>query len=125
MNPWHGGFRDSSAIVSLQLRGYFVRHIFFSWVFHESTYFSRGYFVRSTFVLVANFVIQRFSVFGCVRKSDRKQKYISTSQIAYSISNRFQQLLVVFVLRSCFIYEISYVITQLSFSIMISLLVTV
>ena len=51
---------------------------FFSWV-------SRG----SNSFFAAYFVIQRFPVFGCMRKSDRKQKYIKRSQTAYPIPNWF------------------------------------
>ena len=87
---------------------YFVGPKFFivgiSWVQN----FSRGHFVGSKVFLVflgynffsrANFVIQRFSVVGCVRKSDRKQKCINTSQTTYSIQNWFQQLSVLFMLE--------------------------
>ena len=35
---------------------------FFSWIFHGSNFFSCGYFVGPIFLLVANFVIQRFAV---------------------------------------------------------------
>ena len=66
---------------------------FFSWVFLGYNFFSQ-----------ANFVIQRFSVVGCVRKSDRKQKCINTSQTTYSIQNWFQQLSILFMLESYFIY---------------------
>ena len=52
---------------------------FFSWLFRRC----------KIFFLVAKFLIQRFSVVGCMRKSDdRKQKYINTSQTTHSISNR-------------------------------------
>ena len=53
--------------------------------------------------LVFSFVIQTFSVVGYMRKSGRKQKH-KTSQTAYSVPNRFQQLPVVFTLEKYFIY---------------------
>ena len=58
------------ALVSnLSLRPFFLVHI--SWV--------------QIFFLVVNFEIQRFSVVGWMKKSDRKQKCINKSQTAYSI----------------------------------------
>ena len=65
----------------------------FSWVFCGSNSF-----------LVANFVIQRLPVVGCMRKNGRKQKYISAFPSAYSVPNRFQQLSVFFMLERYFIY---------------------
>ena len=70
------------------------------WVFHGSNFFSLGCFVSSRFFLVgiswvhffslvANFAIQRFSVTGCMRKSDRNYKNLNASQTSYSIPNRF------------------------------------
>ena len=89
-------------------RGYFVSpkhflvatswvHTFFWWVFRGSKFFSCGY-------LVANFVNQGFSFAGCMRKSDRKQKYINKSHTSHSIPNRFQQLSVLFTIERYFIY---------------------
>ena len=70
---------------------------FFWWLFRESEIVFRGYSVGPIFFLVANFVIQRFSIASWTRKSDTKQKYINTSQTAYSSANRFQQLSVVYI----------------------------
>ena len=42
----------------------------FLWVFRGSKIFSRGYFVGLKFFLVIDFVIQRFSVAGCISESD-------------------------------------------------------
>ena len=103
-------------------RGYFSRVqkcfpflLGISWVqkfsrgyFEGPKTFSGGYFVSPKlffvgilsvqfFFLVANFVIQRFSIVSWARKSDTKQKYINTSQTAYSSANRFQQLSVVYI----------------------------
>ena len=61
-------------------------HVGISWV----QIFSRGYFVDPVVFLMANFVIQRFPVAGCMRKSDRKQKYRNKSQTTYSYLHRFQ-----------------------------------
>ena len=44
-------------------------------------------------------MIQRFSFVGCMRKSGRKQKYINTSQTVSSISNQFQKLSVLLILK--------------------------
>ena len=77
---------------------------FFSRVFCGSKTFSRGYFVGLIFFPVANFALQRFSVVGCMRKSERKQKFINIGQTAYSIPNHFQQLPVLFILERYFIY---------------------
>ena len=126
----HRGSRGSEIF----FREYFVGQFFFLWVFCGSNYFFVGillvqnflswvfrgfkiflvgtlwvqkffsYFLGIIFFSQANFVIQRFSVVGCVRKSDRKQKCINTSQTAYSIQNWFQQLSVLFMLESYFIY---------------------
>ena len=54
--------------------------------------FPRGY-------SVANFVIQRFSVVGCMRMSDEKHKYMNTCKTVHYIPNRFQQLSVLFMLE--------------------------
>ena len=71
---------------------------FFSWEFCGYKHFSGGYFMGTNFFLVgvswvqnffswvfrgsnflvANFVIYRFSVVPCMRKSDRKKKYINS-----------------------------------------------
>ena len=67
-------------------------------------FFSRGNFVGPKLFLVINFVIQRFSVVEYMRMRDRKQRYINTSQTAYFIPNRFQQLLALFKLGRYFIY---------------------
>ena len=69
-------------LVSSCLRGYFV----------GPNIFSCRYFVGPIFFLLAYFMIQRLSIFGSMRKSDRKQRYINSSQTTYSIPNRFQQL---------------------------------
>ena len=82
---------------------------FFSWVFCKSFFsfflmtnswiqdFFSLVFCGSNFLfIVANFVIQRFSVVDWTRKSERKQKYINTLQTLYSIPNRFQQLPVLY-----------------------------
>ena len=79
-------------------------------LFRWSKMFSCGYFVRPKILLVAvlcvqfffrvaYFMIQRFSFVGCMRKSDRKQKYINTFQTVSSISNRFQKLSVLLILE--------------------------
>ena len=86
---------------------------FFSSVFGGSKIFCLAYFVGPKLLLVganvllvvvswvqnfsrgwsvANFVIQRFSFAGCMRETDRKQKYITQSHTTYSIPNRFQQM---------------------------------
>ena len=93
--------------------GYFVGPKFFSQVFRAET-FSRGCFMGPKcflvgiswvqFFFVPNFVIQRFSVVGCMRKSHRKQKHINRFPIAYFILSRFQQLSVLFLLERYFIY---------------------
>ena len=62
---------------------------FLSWVFRRSKTFFRRYFV-SPFFFVVNYLIQRFSVAGWMR---------NTSQIAFSISDRFQQPSVLFILE--------------------------
>ena len=121
----HRVFHWSSAILGSCLHGYFAGSTlflvvilwiqnFFSKVFSEFKFFSRGYFVGLIFFLVANFVIHIFSVVYCMRKSDRKKKYTNTSQTAYSIPNQFkhrdiispwfQQLSVLLILERCFIY---------------------
>ena len=62
-------------------------------IFRGSEFFYRGYFMGPIFfffvdiswvqfLFVAYFVFQRFLGVGCTRKSDRKQKYINTSQTA-------------------------------------------
>ena len=60
-----------------------ISWIFFSWVFrgskiflvvHGPKFFFSWVFRGSQFFCEANIVIQRFSVVGCMRKSDRKQK---------------------------------------------------
>ena len=96
-------------------RGYFVGPKFFSWVFYWSVFFLVGslwvqlffYFVdpnfflggilwgqsfiswvfhgSDIFFLMINFAIQRFLVVRYMRKVDRKQNYINTSQTTYSI----------------------------------------
>ena len=67
----------------------------------------------------------RFPVAVCMRKYDRKQKYINSSQIPYSIPYRLQQFLVLFMLERYFIYQISYAITQVSFLLITYSLITV
>ena len=47
---------------------------FLSWLFHGSKVFFSWLFCGSNSFFWANFVIQRFSVFGCMRKSDIKYK---------------------------------------------------
>ena len=49
------------------------------------------------FVFVANFMIQRFSVVGCMRMRGKKQTEINTFQTDHYIPNRFQQLSVLFI----------------------------
>ena len=139
MGTCHCGSCGSSAVVSSCLRGctlvgirvtevfslrYLVCPKFFlvgiSWV---QIFFSWR-FLGFNFFVVANFVIQGLSVVGCMRKSERKQKYINTSQTAYFIPNRFQQLSVLFILERYIIYEISYVITQLSFVLIVFLVIS-
>ena len=98
----HRRSRESSAIVSSCYRtfvGISWIHIFFSWVYSWCIFFSS----------------LRFPVAVCMRKYDRKQKYINSSQIPYSIPYRLQQFLVLFMLERYFIYQISYAITQFSF----------
>ena len=96
----------SSAIALLCLLGCFVGPKFFSCVFRGSEVFICGHFVVPKFFLVGFQLLDfqilgfwNFQFFGCMRKSDRKQKYINTSQTKYSISNRFMQLLVLFILE--------------------------
>ena len=62
---------------------------FFSWVFRGPKVFFSWVSRGSSSFFAAYFVIQRFPVFGCVRKSDRKQKYIKRSQTGYPIPNWF------------------------------------
>ena len=81
---------------------------FFSWVFCWYKDFSCEYFVGPNFFFLciswgqfffsANFVIQRFSVVGCMERVT-ENKYINTSQPVYSIPKRFQQLSVLFILE--------------------------
>ena len=82
---------------------------FFSWVFRwykdfsceyfvGPNFFFPLYFVGPIFFLSANFVIQRFSVVGCMERVT-ENKYINTSQPVYSIPKRFQQLSVLFILE--------------------------
>ena len=81
-------------------------------------FFLCSYFVGLVFFgfFLAYFVVQRFSVVCCMRKSDIKQKYVNASQTGvYSVPNRFQQLSGLFILQRYFIYLISYAIKQLSF----------
>ena len=99
--------------VKIFSHGYFVGPKFFSQVFRAET-FSRGCFMGPRcflvgiswvhFFFVPNFVIQRFSVVGCMRRSHRKQKHINRFPIAYFILSRFQQLSVLFLLERYFIY---------------------
>ena len=77
---------------------------FFSWLFHGFKIFSGGYSVGLFFILVANSVIQRFSIVRCMRQSDRKQQYINTFRTAHSIPDRFQQLPALFILEMYLIY---------------------
>ena len=51
----------------------------------ERAKFSESRAIVGPWVLVVNFEIQRFSVVGWMKKSDRKQKCINKSQTAYSI----------------------------------------
>ena len=55
------------------LLGISLAENFFSWVFRESESFSREYFVGPFFFLRPNFLIQRFSVARCMRRSDRNR----------------------------------------------------
>ena len=87
---------------------FFVGPKFFSCVFRGSEVFICGHFVVPKFFLVGFQLLDfqilgfwNFQFFGCMRKGDRKQKYINTSQTKYSISNRFMQLLVLFILERC------------------------
>ena len=83
---------------------------FFSWLFCWSEFFSLGYFVGLKLFLVgiscvqfffmANFMIQRFSVAGCMKNNDREQKYRNTSQTTYSFLNQFQQLSIVYIRKA-------------------------
>ena len=102
--------------------------IFLSWVFHGSKYLNISFLMGISWVrdffswvfhgfnfsLMANFLIQRLSIAGCMRKSDRKRKYVKRSQTVYFIPNRFQQLSFLFTLEKYFIFSISYAIMQLS-----------
>ena len=83
-------------LVSSCLPGYFGVQNFLFWYFVGIKSFLVVILWAQFFLLVANFVIQRFLAVGCMRKCDRKQKYMNTPQIAYSILNRFQQLSVLF-----------------------------
>ena len=55
------------------LLGISLAENFFSWVFRGSESFSREYFVGPFFFLRPNFLIQRFSVARCMRRSDRNR----------------------------------------------------
>lgn len=108
----HRRSRESSAIVSSCHRtfvGISWINIFFSWVNSWCIFFSS----------------LRFPVAVCMRKYDRKQKYINSSQIPYSIPYRLQQFLVLFMLERYFIYQISYAITQVSFLLITYSLITI
>ena len=94
MFPFPPGYFMGSKIFSWVFRG---SKNFFWWLFRESKIVFRGYSVGPIFFLVANFVIQRFSIVSWTRKSDTKQKYINTSQTAYSSANQFHQLSVVYI----------------------------
>ena len=90
-----GVFRGSKSFSRRYFLGVKCFHVgilwvqnFFSGVFCGSKYFSRRYFVDH----VVNFVIQRFSLASCIRKSEKKEKYINTSQTMHSIPNRFEHL---------------------------------
>ena len=131
----HRGSGGSSAAVPSCLRRYFVDpkyflvgiswvQCFLSWVFRRFKIFSRECFVGQMFLLVTNFMIQRFSIFGCMKRSDTKQKYINASQTVYSIPNRFQQLSVLFILERYFTYQIGYAIRQLSFVLNVFLVIS-
>ena len=76
---------------------FFLARIFFC----GSEIFSGGIFVGSVFFLMADFVIQRFSVFGYMRKSDNKHINKCISNRVFL--NRCQQLLVLFILERYFI----------------------
>ena len=107
-------------------RGFLWFQSFFSAVFRGSSIFSGGNFVVPKLFLVgiswilklflsvffgygflANFMIQRFSVIDCVRKSVRKQKHKYISNHVF-ISKLASTKLVLFTLESYFIYQISY-----------------
>ena len=96
--------------VQIFFRRYFVGPKFFSWVFVSPKFFlvsiSRGqiffscaffgleifscvYLVGLIFFLEIDFVIQRFSVAGCMSKSNKNRNNRNTSQTAYSFLNRF------------------------------------
>ena len=65
--------------------------LFLNMIFRVPKFFVVGIsWVQFSF-LEANFMIQRFEVVGCMRKSDRKQKCIHASQIAHSTPNKFLQ----------------------------------
>ena len=96
-------FRGSKYLNISFLMGISWVRDFFSWVIH-------GF----NFSLMVNFLIQRLSIAGCMRKSDRKRKYVKRSQTVYFIPNRFQQLSFLFTLEKYFIFSISYAIMQLS-----------
>ena len=94
MFPFPPGYFMGPKIFSWVFRG---SKNFFWWLFRESKIVFRGYSVGPIFFLVANFVIQRVSIVSWARKSDTKQKYINTSQTAYSSANQFHQLSVVYI----------------------------
>ena len=104
-------FRGSKYLNISFLMGISWVRDFFSWLIH-------GF----NFSLMVNFLIQRLSIAGCMRKSDRKRRYVKRSQTVYFIPNRFQQLSFLFTLEKCFIFSISYAIMQLSVFLVISLI---
>ena len=118
---WHRGSCRSSTIMPSFLRGSKFFFVGISWVQNVSSgyfvglklfyvsilwvqHFFSWVFCGFNFFAVANFVIQELQVVDCLRKSDKKQQYINTSQTAYSIANQFQQLPVLFILEKYIIY---------------------
>ena len=97
--------RGLFGLVPLRYRVFLV----VSWVQNFFLVFSKvficGHFVVPKFFLLGFQLLDfqilgfwDFQFFGCMKKSDRKQKYINTSQAKYSISNRSTQLLILFIL---------------------------
>ena len=109
LNFFSGVFRGSKIFFV----GILCFQYFFSWLFCWSEFFSLGYFVGLKLFLVgiscvqfffmANFMIQRFSVAGCMKNNDGEQKYRNTSQtrILFLLNFNSCQL---FILEKCFIY---------------------
>ena len=89
--------------------------------FHGSKIFSCRFFVYPIFFLVADFMTQRFSVAGCMRKSGRKQKY-RNNQTMYFFSEFISAIVISVYIRkvlhllNCIRYYTAFICTNCSFS---------